>query len=232
MSDSDTLRLVMIVGAALLLGYGLWLVIRRRLRPQAAEMAGQLVPVVALVVVFVTVLVIIDPDQGDLLVESTLRYLPRAFAAVIVVILARAIGRVLGVLAESALRRISTPVAVRGRVVVTWVVTVIGGIVALQQLGVSTDVLLLMVGGLVGALSLAIALLVGFGALPLARQVAAGRHVLDRYAPGDVVTIGDTSGEIVEIGLATTRLATDDDTIDVPHLRFLDTPVVKTRRDS
>lgn len=42
--------------------------------------------------------------------------------------------------------------------------------------------------------------------MPLARQIAAGRHVQRRYQAGDRIRVGDIEGTISELGLSTTRI--------------------------
>jgi len=42
--------------------------------------------------------------------------------------------------------------------------------------------------------------------VPLARQIAAGRHVQRRYQAGDRIRVGDIEGTISELGLSTTRI--------------------------
>lgn len=212
--------------AAVVVGYAGWRLIRRRLPKEVVQLVRQLVPVVILAAAVVAALVVLDPDQVDVLLESTIRYIPRAMVALIVVILARALGRILGVFAEATVRRISPLVASRARMAVSTVVLLVGVIIALQQLGVSTDILILLIGALAAALALAVGLSVGLGSLPVARQLAAGRHVQDRFTEGQRVQVGAAEGTVVTIGLATTVLeAADGARIEVPNEVFLQGPV-------
>ena len=76
MTMRDALVTMAAVVGALVVAYLFWRIVRKRLPERISELVGQLLPVVALVVLLVTGLVIVDPDQGDLLLESALRYLP------------------------------------------------------------------------------------------------------------------------------------------------------------
>lgn len=228
MSGSEALTTIVSVLGSLLVAYVVWRIVRGRLPERAADLIGQLLPVIALVVLLVTGLIIIDPDQGDLLLESTLRYLPQAFVAIIVVILARALGKILGVITETALQRVSPVVASRSRLAISSVVLGVGLIIALQQLGISTDILLLLVAGMVFGTALAVGLLIGLGGLPLARQVAAGRHVQERYEEGQFIRLESVEGRIVSVGLSTTRIeAMDGGVIEIPNQNFLEHPVTR-----
>ena len=160
--------------------------------------------------------------QADLLVDGVANYVPVLLVAVIVVILARALGRILGLFVETALHSVSPVIAARGRIGVSSLILGVGVIIAMQQLGISADIILILVGALAFGSALAIALAVGHGAVPLTRQVAAGRHVKDRFEAGQMVRIGDLEGRIAGIGLASTRLeAMDGGFIEVPNEEFL-----------
>jgi small-conductance mechanosensitive channel len=149
--------------------------------------------------------------------------------AIIVVMIARALGRILGALAETALRRMSPVLAARSRLILSTAVLGIGVIIALQQIGISTDIILILVAALAFGTALGTALAFGLGSVPVARQVAAGRHVANRYQPGDRVRVGTVEGTIESIGLATTRVIVPGAAAsDVPNEEFLHGAVAVT----
>ena len=79
--------------------------------------------------------------------------------------------------------------------------------------------------------ALALALGAGLGSVPLAKQVAAGRHVASRYNPGERVRVGDAEGPIAEIGLATTRIQVAEGRfVDVPNVEFIDRAIEVDQR--
>lgn len=212
---------------ALLIIWVLWKLTRKRLPDKLAELIDQVLPVLYVAVLVVTALVIVDPDQADLLLESTLRYLPRALVALIVVILARAIGRIVGTLIEAAFTRMSAVIAARARLAASSLILGVGIIIALQQIGISTDIILLLIGALAFGSALAGGLAIGLGSVPVARQVAAGRHIQNRYEEGQVVRVGTVEGRITDIGMASTRLeALDGGTVAIPNDEFLEGPVI------
>jgi small-conductance mechanosensitive channel len=187
-----------------------------------AELIGQLVPVLMIAIGVVGLLVIVDPEQADKLFESVINSVPKVMIAVIVVIVARALGRIVGLFAETALRPISASLAGRARLILSAGILGIGVIIALQQIGISTDIILVLIAALAFGSALAAALGVGLGSVPLARQVAAGRHVANRYDPGARVRVGDAEGPIAEIGLASTRIQVGEGRfVDVPNLDFI-----------
>jgi small-conductance mechanosensitive channel len=99
----------------------------------------------------------------------------------------------------------------------------IGVILAMGVLGIPTGIIQILVAALAFGVALTLALTVGLGSVPVARQIAAGRHVQNRYSSGDLIRIGDVEGRVVEIGLATTRVELGDGrNIDVPNHDFLE----------
>ncbi len=217
-----------LIALAVVLGLMLvvWLVgrfISKRFAGRFSELIGQLIPVLVTAIAVVGLLVIIDPEQADRLSDSVIGSVPKVMIAVIVVIVARALGRIVGLFAETALRPVSASLAGRARLGLSSVILGVGLIIALQQVGISTDIILILVAALAFGGALTLALGAGLGSVPLAKQVAAGRHVANRYNPGDRVRVGDVEGPIAEIGLATTRIMVGEDRyVDVPNLDFID----------
>ena len=198
----------------------------KRVPEQLGELIGQLVPVVILTAVVVGILVILDPDQTDKLLDATINFVPKALVAVLVIILSRSAGKILGLFIEGAMRRISPALAKRVSMAVSGVLLGIGVIIALDQLGVSTDIILLLVAALAFGTALAGGLAVGLGSLAISRQVAAGRYVQDRFRPGQLLSIDGVQGRLMSVGLSATHLEGEDGAVfEVPNERFLQGPV-------
>lgn len=212
--------------AVLVVIWAVWKLAGRRLPEKVREMIDQVLPVLYIAVLVVTALVIIDPKQADLLLESTLRYLPQGLVALIVVILARALGKIVGTLIEAAFSRMSASIAARARMAASSLILGVGIIIALQQVGISTDIILLLIGALAFGSALAGGLAIGLGTVPVARQVAAGRHIQNQYETGQMVRIGTVEGRIADIGMAATRVeGMDGGIVAIPNDQFLDGPV-------
>lgn len=215
------IALAVVVGLLLVV----WLLgrlIARRFAGRFSELVGQLIPVLLAAIAVIGALVVIDPDQATRLSDSVIGSVPKVMIAVIIVIVARALGRIVGLLAETALRPISATLAGRARLTLSSLILGVGLIIALQQVGISTDIILILVAALAFGGALALALGAGLGSVPLAKQVAAGRHVANRYNPGERVRVGDAEGPIAEIGLASTRIEVGEGRfVDVPNEEFI-----------
>ena len=227
--EGDIVERLVTAGVVVAIALVIWIigvVLKRRLPEQWGDLVGQLTPVLVLAVLVVGALVVIDPDQAEELADSFIRSVPDLMVAVIIVIIARALGRIVGLLVEAALRGFSPTIAGRARLLTSSLILGIGVIIALQQIGISTDIILVLVAAVAFGAALALALAAGLGSVPIARQVSAGRHVHRRYEPGDKVRIGDVEGSVTEIGLSTTRIqVSDHKSMDVPNAEFLEAAV-------
>lgn len=215
------IALAVVVGLLLVV----WLLgrlIAKRFGGRVSELVGQLIPVLLAAIAVIGALVIIDPEQANRLSDSVIGSVPKVMIAVIIVIVARALGRIVGLLAETALRPVSATLAGRARLTLSSLILGVGLIIALQQVGISADIILILVAALAFGGALALALGAGLGSVPLAKQVAAGRHVANRYTPGERVRVGDAEGPIAEIGLASTRIEVAEGRyVDVPNEEFI-----------
>jgi small-conductance mechanosensitive channel len=201
-------------------------VLVKRLKGQLGELVNQLIPVVIITAIIMGILVILDPDQANELLDGTVDFVPKAVVALLIIILARTGGQILGLFVETAMRRISPVVAARVKMAVSYGVLGVGAIIALDQLGVSTNIILLLVAALAFGSALAGGLAVGLGTLAISRQVAAGRYVQDRFQPGQLLSIDNVQGRLLSVGLSATHLEGEGGSIyEVPNERFLQGPV-------
>lgn len=223
--DSGLIERLVTVGTMVGVALVVWLVgrwLKRKLPEQWGELVGQLVPVLIVAIVAIGALILIDPDQANQLSDDLFNAVPTVIVAVVIVIIARALGKITGQLIETALHGISPTLAGRARLLVSSLVLGIGLVIALQRVGVSTNIILVLVAAMAFGAAFAVALGIGLGTVPVARHVAAGRHVNSRYSPGDRVRVGDVQGVVVEVGLSTTRIRVSDQrTMDVPNADFL-----------
>ena len=179
-------------------------------------------PVLIFAVLVFGALTVIDPDQASALTDSVPNAVVSITIGVFLVVIAQALGKIAGILVETALRRVSPALASRGRLIVSSMILGIGVVIALQQVGISTDIILILVAALAFGFALTMALSIGLGSVPIARHVAAGRHVHNRYRPGDRIRVGDIDGTITEIGLSTTRVAVSEGrSVDIPNGEFI-----------
>lgn len=147
-----------------------------------------------------------------------------SLALVAVILLATWLAAWLVSVVIGRLMRPSMPlVAVQARRAGWLIVWVVGLVLAIQQLGVNSTILLLAIG--LGGVALLIAL-----RGPL--ENFAARYFSDVYLPfqvGDTIRASGHLGKVIEVNSMSTILLGDDDTlVAIPNSAFLKEPVVNT----
>ncbi len=149
-------------------------------------------------------------------------WIPYIYFAVILLV-TWAVGRLAGVLLGRGIGQSMPQVSAAAGRLGTVVVWLIGGTFAIQELGVSADVLLLVV------FILGVA---GVVALREPLQNLGARYFSDIYTPfrlGDTVSVAGYSGKVIEINPITTVLLSEKDTlISVPNSLFVREVVTNT----
>lgn len=148
--------------------------------------------------------------------------IPVLLFAVIIAVTA-VTSRVARFLIGRAMRHRQPQVAASAALVGSVVIWLIGAVLAIQELGISPDILLLVVG------LLGVAALIGVR-VPLENY--GGKYFSDVYGPfkvGDSVEIEGRSGKIIEINaMSTILLADDDQLLAIPNSLFISRVVVNT----
>jgi small-conductance mechanosensitive channel len=178
-------------------------------------------------VVFWTVFVFFAALAGEVLglavasngLSLLMRYLPSVLAAVVILLA----GLVLSNLARDAVVTVLTSAGIAGalpgqfvRVAVLLLMTV----VALDQIGIDSTLLILAVGIVLAAILGSVALAVGLGARTEVSNIIAVHYLSRAYSVGQRVRIGDADGRIVEIGLTGVALETAQGRLRVPAKDF------------
>jgi len=105
-------------------------------------------------------------------------------------------------------------------------VLAIFGIIAAAQIAISTLVLLILIGILLGGAAATLALAFGLGGRDAARALSAGRYLRHDYAIGQEIGFGEVRGRVTAIENISTVLDTGDGrSIRVPNHLLMETVV-------
>lgn len=202
----------------------------RTARDFGTSTIGVVATLVAVFVYLGTVILAISIAQS---VDTTVfwaqltRYLPRLFIAALAVIAGMVVGDKAGLLVSERLRSVKLPEVGIIPKLVEYSIFYIAALIALGQLGVAIDALLVLLG--VYALGLVLLSLVAFR--DLLRASAAGIYILlnEPYSIGDRVRIGDSEGIVQEVDMFTTRIESDGEEYILPNQKVFRTGVVRVR---
>jgi small-conductance mechanosensitive channel len=100
------------------------------------------------------------------------------------------------------------------------------GIIAAAEIGISTEILLVLIGVLLAAVSGTFTIAFGLGSREVARALSAGRYLRHDYRVGQEIAFGDVRGRITRIHSTSTMLdASEGRSIRVPNHMLMDSIV-------
>ena len=147
-------------------------------------------------------------------------FLPQLFVALVLLLA----GIVLGELARQQVDRLAAQMDLPGPLGALAEVLVLAlfGVTALAQLGIPTEVLLLVAGILLAAAGLMFAIAFGLGGRDMAREVSARRYVEAGFDVGQEISVDGLRGRIAAIEATCTVLETGGgERVRVPNSRLI-----------
>lgn len=153
-------------------------------------------------------------------------YLPNVLAAMLILLLgaliARLVGTTLGALAERSGIRGGLALGQMSR----YIILIFVAVLALEQLGVETALLVNFATVLVTALLLALAVAFGWGSRELARNIMAGFHLREVFVVGQNLEVRGHRGRLTAIGPVKTTLETEKGKVSLPNYVFAEEEVL------
>ena len=154
------------------------------------------------------------------------RYLPSVLSGVVVVIA--------GVVVGNLARHAATSAARTGRVaharvlgeITRFAVLAIAGVIALEQFGINSTVLVVALGLVIAGAIGGVALAFGLGSREAVSNLIAGRQLGQVYQPGQRIRVGELEGRIIRLEQSSVTLDTGDGRASVPARIFAETTSV------
>ena len=155
-------------------------------------------------------------DALSELLERVVGYLPRLLAGGLIVLVGYLIGAALRDLVSTALSSIGVAQAELIGAMAQWAAFLIAVVVGIEQVGVNTTFLIVVIAIVLGSLLGGMSLAFGLGARPLASNLI-GTHYLQRqFTPGQFLKIGDLEGRVLEFAATGIVLETGSGRTTVP----------------
>jgi len=198
---------------------------------QASGLGGSLAAVVARAVrIFLTIVVVFAALSllGLQFLSTSLNQailaLPRIFIAAALVLIGAVVAGAARQRTDRLTYQLDFPVPV-GQMVQIAVLAVFG-IIAAAEIGISTDVLLILIAVILAAVAGTFTLAFGLGSRDVARALSAGRYVRHDYRVGQEIAFADVRGRITRIHSTSTTLdAGEGRSILVPNHLLIDSIV-------
>ncbi len=187
------------------------------------SLAAQVARAVRIAIVFVVLFAALSLLGLEFLsasLNAAILFLPRLFAALALLVA----GIVIGQLARRQIDRLAEQMDIPGPLGMLTETVVLGvfAVTALAQLGIPTQVLLLLAAILLGAVALTLALAFGIGGRDMAREVSARRYVEGSFAIGEEVSVRGERGRIAAIEATGTVLErSGGDRVRIPNSQLV-----------
>lgn len=168
-----------------------------------------------------------DPPYTQAFWARTSAFLPELFVAILVLIVGIVVGDKLELVFSERLRGVKLPQVSILPKLVKYSVVYLAVLVAMGQIGVATDALLVLLAAfLIAAIVFPI---VAF--YDLLRSGAAGIYLIlnQPYGIGDEIRIGDYEGIVQEVTVFVTRVESDSEEFVVPNRKVFDQGFARSR---
>jgi len=177
---------------------------------------------ILLLTVFLSAVEVLGLTAVTSTIDRFVAFVPNLIAAGLITMLGLLAGRALGGIVRSTATVVDLRGAARLGLFVQWGVVGLSATIALEQLGIATDILVAPVTAVVGALTLSAGLAFALGARPIVTHILAG-HFLKRSLPREgFIMVEGERGLIERIGPTETRLRGESKHWTVPNGRLLE----------
>lgn len=160
-------------------------------------------------------------------IDRLIIYLPRVIGAGLIVVLGMVVSGFSGNLVTSGAAAANLVYARGLGAVARGIVLVTTAILATEQLGIDTQVLVTGLTALVATFGAGLALAFALGSRDVVRQILAGHYLRQTLRIGQRVEIGTRSGTLERVGATDTLFRDGDGAWSIPNARLLGSIVVR-----
>jgi small-conductance mechanosensitive channel len=161
-------------------------------------------------------------DAVTATIDRLIAFLPKIIASGLLFLLGLLLARLAGNLVSSGAAAASVAGAQRIGAIAQGVVAVVAGVIALDQLGVQTGIVVTVATAAVAALGLTVGIAFALGAQAVIAHILAGHFLRQSFPPGGSVEIGERRGVVERVGPVDTLLRDGERAWSIPNGRLLD----------
>jgi hypothetical protein len=155
-------------------------------------------------------------------IDRFVDFIPSVIAAGLILVAGLLLARFTRNLVLSAAMAANAPQAERLGSVTQAIVIIFIAVLAVEELGVDTQILVTVATGLVTAAALSVGIALALGAQPLVTHILAGHFLRQHLTPGGSVEIDGRRGEVDTIGAFETMLRSEEQVWSIPNRTLLD----------
>lgn len=192
----------------------------------ASEIMGGLIFWIVILTFLIPAAETLGLENVSKTIDSLVSYLPNVVVAVLIVVVGLLLANFIKGLVATASESVGIDYAEPLSNVAFGAVIVLVTLLALEQLGINTDLINDVIQIALLAIGVAVSLSLGLGTRSIAGNIVAGVYLRDLYQTGARVTVGAVDGEIDSIRTITTAVkSADGDLIQIPNDQMIATAV-------
>jgi small-conductance mechanosensitive channel len=196
---------------------------RARLQPSLAGLSGTAVRIVLSVIVVFAALTLLGLEPLSQSLNEAVLFLPDILAALALLLAGVVLAGLVRERVDRFTYQMDFPVPLGQLAQVATLA--IFAITAAAQVGVSADILILVIAILLAAVAGTFAIAFGLGGREVARSLNAGRFVRGAFEIGQTIRVGELRGRILAIDPDATVIETEEGRVRVPNHMLLESVV-------
>ena len=160
-------------------------------------------------------------------IDRLIGFLPNVIAAGLILVFGMLLARLVRNLVGSAAAAAAVGQAMRLGALAQGAVALVVGVVALEQLGIETEVVVTMLTAVVAALGVALGIAFALGARPIITHILAGHFLRQSLSAGGSIEVDGRRGVVERVGAVDTLLRDESGAWSIPNGRLIDEVVVR-----
>jgi hypothetical protein len=160
-------------------------------------------------------------------IDRLIAFLPNVIAAGLIFVLGLLLARLVRNLVSSGAAAAELPQAPRLGSLAEIVVALVVGVVALEQLGIETQMVVTVVTAVVGAVGVTVGVAFALGARPVSTHILAGHFLRQSLSSGGSVEVGGQRGVVERVGAVDTLVRNGEQSWSIPNGRLIEEIVIR-----
>jgi small-conductance mechanosensitive channel len=160
-------------------------------------------------------------------IDRLIGFLPNLIAAALLFLLGLLLARLVRNVVSSGAAAADLETASRLGALAETAVAVVAAAVALEQIGIETSVVVMVIAALLGTLAVTLGVGLALGARPVVTQILAGHFLRQSLPPGGAVEVAGHRGVVERVGAVDTLLRHDGRAWSIPNQRLLEEIVLR-----
>ncbi len=162
-----------------------------------------------------------------LTIDRLIRFLPNVIGAVLVAVIGVMLAQFAGNLVASGAATANLAFAKQLGKTTKGVIVLMVGVLALEQLGIDTEILTLVITAIVVSAGIGMSWAFAFGSRDIVRGLLAGHYLRRSLVVGDEVEVDGRRGRVVQVGPVETTFTGDSGSWSVPNARLIDSVILR-----